>query len=117
MDERNQNVSDTVRRMLSERIRLSLPDAASRNRSDWNFGSKLIEQRQVSAIAPLSTLQLRWRLVESDVLETHNANAWCYSGHAYWDDRKIVYKGKYIRHAPSGAFLSFILELIVGDNH
>jgi hypothetical protein len=117
MDERNQHAAEAVKRLLSERVRRSLPAIANTNGADWRFGSKLVEQKQVASLAPFDALQLKWRLVESDVPGAHKSDLWSYSGHAYWAGRKIIYVGRYRRHIASGAFLYFALELVVGNTH
>lgn len=71
----------------------------------------------MAELAPFDALQLSWRLLESNAPGTHKADLWLYSGHAYWVDRKIIFKGQYLRHPPSGAFLSFALKLVVGDTY
>jgi hypothetical protein len=116
MGERHQLAIEQVKRLLSERVRFSLPTKAAGGDSDWRFGSKSVEQAKMRSIAPFDVLHLRWRLVETKAPALHEPDLWALAGHAYWADRKIVYRGTYLRHPRSGAFLSFELDLVV-SNH
>lgn len=116
MGESHQLAIEEVKRLLSQRVRLSLPTKAAAGGSDWRFGSKSVEQAPMSFIAPFDLLHLSWRLVENKAPALHESDLWAHAGHAYWAGRKIVYRGTYLRHLRSGAFLAFELDLVV-SNH
>lgn len=106
---------DAIARLLSDRIRQCMPKAVDAGGPDWNFGSKAINVQHDSLLEPFDALQLRWRLLEANVSNMLQTNMWAFSGHAHWAGRQIDYTGCCFRHVPSGAFLSFKLDLLDGD--